>query len=88
MSRHRQVAIMVGKEPPAQSISWEDGYFVVIFSELDPDDPDDSTPSMPVCLDCLLDDADEQLGRGLDLAKRHGQVDFDVATGEWFIPRG
>jgi hypothetical protein len=76
---------MVGKERPAKSISWDDGYFVVIYSELDPDDPD-ATPSMPVCLDCLVEDGDVQLARGLDLARINGQVDFDVAAGEWFVP--
>ena len=30
-----------------------------------------------VCLHCLLEDGDEQLGDGLDLAKRYGQVDYD-----------
>jgi hypothetical protein len=41
---------------------------------------------VPVCLHCLLEDGDEQLGRGLDLGRRHGQVDYDVETDEWFVP--
>ena len=60
--------------------------FVVIFSELDPGDDDDATPSEMVCLHCLLEDGDQQVARGLDLARVHGQVDFDPAAGEWFVP--
>jgi len=29
---------------------------------------------------------DEQLARGLELARAHGQVDFDPESGEWFFP--
>jgi hypothetical protein len=36
-------------------------------------------------LHCLLEDGDAQLGRGLDLAKRLGQVDWDVEAGEWVV---
>jgi len=81
------VAIVVGELPPAMSISWErprrpwDSGFVVFF-----DDGTDQTPSEPVCLRCLVNDADAQLARGLDLARRHGRVDFDVELGEWFVP--
>jgi len=84
------VAIVVGERPPAMSISWErpvrpwDSGYCVIYSELDPDDDNDPTPSQLVCLHCLLEDDDAELGRGLDLARRHGQVDFDVQAGEWF----
>jgi len=42
----------------------------VIYSELDPEDPDDQTPSSVVCLHCLVEDGDVQLARGLDLARR------------------
>jgi len=60
--------------------------FSVIYSELDPDDPEDATPASVVCLHCLLEDGDAQLARGLDLARVHGQVDFDPESGEWFVP--
>jgi len=60
--------------------------FSVIYSELDPDDPDDATPTTVVCLRCLIQDGDGQLARGLDLARAHGQVDFDPGAGEWFVP--
>jgi hypothetical protein len=50
----------------------------VFFSEFDPDVDDDPTPSHLVYLDCLISDGDEQLGRGLDLAREHGQVDWDA----------
>jgi hypothetical protein len=93
VSAHRRLVICVGQKPPAMSISWEppeskfDSGFVVIFSEFDPLHPEeDETPSMPVCLGCLMRDADEQLGRGLDLARKHGRVDFDEEAGEWFMP--
>ncbi len=39
-----------------------------------------------VCLHCLLDDGDEQLGRGLDLAKAWGRCGWDVDAGEWYYP--
>ena len=78
--------IVVGSEPPAMSVIYADGYFSVIFSELDPEDPADKTPATAVCLHCLVEDGDAQLARGLDLARAHGQVDFDPDGGEWFAP--
>jgi len=75
------------------SISWERptspqfSGFVVFFADLLPDDPGfDDLPHELVCLNCLVEDGDEQLGVGLDLARVHGQVDFDPDTGEWFVP--
>ena len=89
------LAFVVGEKPPAMSISWEtpvaplDSGYVVFFSGLLPDDPGfDDLPAVPVCLHCLIGDGDEQLGRGLDLAKRLGQVDWDVDAGEWVLPDG
>jgi hypothetical protein len=92
MSRCGTIAMTLGEQPPAMSISWSkpiapvDSGYIVIFSEFDPDADDDRTPTMTVCLHCLIQDGDEQLGRGLDLAKRHGQVDYDPASDEWFVP--
>jgi hypothetical protein len=87
-----QVAVTAGEEPPAMSISyvkptvsWDSGY-VVIFSDVDPDDEREPSPRV-VCLHCLIQDGDEQLGRGLDLAKQHGQVDYDAGAEEWFVPK-
>ena len=83
-------AIVVGERPPAMSISWEqprrpwDSGYCVIFSEVDPGD--EVSVSDLVCLRCLIEDGDAALGRGLELARRHGQVDFDLETGEWFVP--
>jgi hypothetical protein len=88
---HGLAVIVVGERPPAMSVSWVkptspyDSGYLVLFWEFDPDD-DDRTPSQVVCLHCLIEDGDEQLARGLDLAKRHGQVDFDVEADEWFVP--
>ena len=62
-------------------------FFLIYFSDLYPGDPGfDDLPSEMVCLHCLLEDGDEQLGQGLDLAKIHGQVDWDEEVGEWFVP--
>lgn len=46
----------------------------------------DELPAVSVCLGCLIDDGDAQLARGLELARRMGQVDWDTAIGEWFVP--
>ena len=83
------LVIVAGEEPPAMSVAFADpegqfSGFSVIYSELDPDD--DDTASSVVCLHCLLEDGDEQLARGLDLARVHGQVDFDPDAGESFVP--
>ena len=85
MTAHQDVAIVVGEQTPAMSISYERGSYVVFFAEFDPESPDDGPPSMPVCLGCLVEDGDEQVGRGLDLARKYGQVDFDVEDQEWFV---
>ncbi len=39
-----------------------------------------------MCLRCLIEQGDDQLGRGLDLAREYGQVDYDPDEGEWFVP--
>ena len=91
MKRHR-FAITGGMRGPAMSISWEpptspnDSGFVVIFADFDPDDADNDTAGELVCLECLIEAGDEQLGRGLDLARCHGRVDYDPRHGEWFVP--
>ena len=93
MIGHGLIAFVVGEKPPAMSISWppplapNDSGYIVFFADLFPGDPGfDYLPSEPVCLHCLLEDGGEQLGRGLDLAKRFAQVDFDPETDEWFVP--
>jgi hypothetical protein len=84
--------VVVGEQKPAMSFAWvkpaspNDSGYSVIYSELDPGDPNDATPSDVICLGCLLEEGDEQLGRGMELAKVHGQVDYDPATDEWFVP--
>jgi hypothetical protein len=91
--RHQKVAIVVGKESPAMSVSWEppigpaDSGFCVFFAEIDPrEESQIESEGEVLCLHCLLDQGGEQLGRGLDLAKVHGQVDYDVELEEWFVP--
>ena len=50
---------------------------MVFFAEYDPDvDDEESFPGELVCLHCLIEEGDEQLARGLDLARVHGQVVF------------
>ena len=45
-------------------------------------DYSDHMNAKPICLHCLVEDGDEDLGRGLDLARKYGHVDFDVRTCE------
>lgn len=84
------VVVVAGETPPAVSVAWEpptgpfDSGYSVIFSDADVDVGDDELVAHAVCLHCLVQDGDEQLGRGLDLARRFGQVDFDVDSGAWF----
>jgi hypothetical protein len=87
------VAFAVGEKPPAMSISWAppvgpiDSGFLVFFADLLPENPGfEELPTQPVCLDCLIEDGDEQLARGLDLARRHGRVDWDPDVEEWLVP--
>jgi hypothetical protein len=93
MVRCGVVALTIGKLPPAMSISWAppagpiDSGYIVFFSDLFPGDPGfDDLPTQPLCLHCLIEDGDVDLGRGLDLAREHAQVDFDPDSGEWFVP--
>ena len=61
--------------------------YIVFYADLSPDDPGfDELPAEPVCLHCLLQDGDGQLGRGLDLARLYAQVDYDPDDDEWFVP--
>jgi hypothetical protein len=93
--RHGQAAVVVGSKRPAMSISWtprsEPGgvdFFIIFFADLLPDDPGfDDLPSELVCLHCLIEDGDAELAEGLELAQRHGQVDWDAEAGEWFVPK-
>ena len=93
VTAHWMVAVVCGKEPPAMSVSWAppiipiDTGFCVLFSEIDPDDDEQTDAASGVaCIDCLLEDGGEQLRRGLDLARVHGLVDWDAEAEEWFVP--
>ncbi len=61
---------------------------MVIYSDIDPEEiTDDGHDDVElVCLHCLANEGDMQLGRGLDLAKKHGQVDYPPELEEWFVP--
>jgi hypothetical protein len=91
VNKHQKVAIVVGKEPPAMSVSWappisaNDSGYCVIFSEIDPEE-EWAPRGEVICMHCALEDGGEQLGRGLDLARKHGQVDYDPHSEEWFVP--
>lgn len=91
-ARHGQVAAVVGSERPAMSVSFDKAgevdFFVIFFADLLPGDEGfDDLPEELVCLHCLVEDhGDEQLGRGLDMARLYGHVDYDPDDDEWFIP--
>jgi hypothetical protein len=54
-----------------------------------PGDPGfDDLPHQALCLHCLLEDADEQIGEGLDMARRLVRADWDDESAEWFYPEG
>lgn len=85
MVKHRTIAIVAGSEPPVVSISWEpplspiDSGYCILLSDVEPDS-DDEDDSELVCLHCVIDDYPE-IGRALELAREHGQVDLD--DGVW-----
>jgi hypothetical protein len=90
--KHGLVVVVVGERPPVMSVAWvrptspSDSGYSVIYSEFDPELDNDPTPAHVVCLDCLIEDGDEQLARGLEQARVHGQVDYDPDRDEWFVP--
>ena len=89
MARHGDVAIMIGSKPPAMCVTWDSPppFFMVYFSDLFPGDPGfDDLPELAVCLHCLIEDGDEQLGEGLDMARRLGRACWDDESAEWFYP--
>jgi hypothetical protein len=87
MVSHGTFAVVAGGELPALSVGFGDGMFSVFMAECRLDVPRDDWPeSEVVCVHCLIDEGDADLARGLDLAREHGQVDWDVDRGEWFVP--
>ena len=86
-----ELAVLVGSERPAMSVSFEGsggvipGY-LVFFAEYVPGEVEGSTPEELVCVHCLIEEGDTQVARGLELARAHGQVDFDPDSREWFVP--
>jgi hypothetical protein len=90
-ARHGQTVLVIGSERPAMSVSYDKAgtvdFFIVYFADLFPGDPGfDDMPQELLCLHCFLEDGDEQLGEGLDMARRLGRADWDDETGEWFHP--
>jgi hypothetical protein len=75
------------------SISWAppvgpgDSSNIVFFADPLPGDPGfEDMPVQPICLHCLMEDGDEQLVRGLDLARRLGHADWGPECEKWFVP--
>jgi hypothetical protein len=90
----RLVVVAVGTEPPVSAVVYHgestppDGGYTILFSdapEEPPDDPEDPRIHT-ICFHCLIESHPE-VGRGLDLAKKHGSADRDPETGEWY-PEG
>jgi hypothetical protein len=80
------VASVVGSTLPAVSVSYADNIYIVFMAEC-AELPYEAWPEgEPICAHCLLEECDAQVARGLDLAKVHGQVDWDAEAGEWFVP--
>jgi len=88
--RHsRRVVIVLGERWPAKAISylepedrWETGHMVVLQDVPEPEKLSGDEPSCLVCVDCLLDEHPE-LGRGLDLAREHGEIAWDREREGW-----
>lgn len=89
---NHKAAFTVGSQPPIIGILWSqpepgqswDAGFMLLYddapehgSELAEDDE----RVRLICLDCLLDEQ-PGIGRGLDLARRHGTADL-TDDGEW-----
>lgn len=89
-------AFVIGEKAPAMSVNLQppegpsDSGYIIYFSDFTLDDPEfeawSESAGAPVCLHCLINDGDEQLAVGLDLAKQHGHVLWDPDEGEWFVP--
>jgi hypothetical protein len=60
-------------------------FYIVYFADLLPGDPGfEDLPQELACLHCLLEESDEQLAAGLDMARRLGRADWDDEAAEWF----
>jgi hypothetical protein len=71
----------VARGEPVTRIYGEDGSYILLDEDC-PESGDDYTGELTVvCLDCLLDQRPE-VGRGLDIAKRHHAAHRDEA-GDW-----
>ena len=86
---HGRAAIVLGGRWPAKAISylepeerWETGHMVVLEDVPEPEELSGDESSRLVCVDCLLEEQPE-VGSGLDLARVHGQVVWDVSSGGW-----
>ena len=88
-----KVALVIGSERPVDSVlyrepmfPWDAGFDVLMDDA--PYYADDLKENdervQPVCLHCLINQWPE-LGKGLDLAREHGEAGYDAERGEWFL---
>lgn len=94
---HRLIALVVGTldepvdavvchAPSSGELPSDTGFTILLADAPHADDLVDDDPRVStVCLDCALDRWPE-LGRGLDLAREHGEANLDDDTGEWCWP--
>ncbi len=89
MSNSRRDVIVLGERWPAKAISylepigeWDSGFYVVLEDAPEPDDVSDDEPTQLVCLECLIEEHPE-LGQGLDLAREHGEIEWDRERDGW-----
>jgi hypothetical protein len=71
---------VLGERWPAKTISylepigeWDSGFMVVLDDVPAAEDLSGDELSVPVCLGCLVEEHPE-VGRGLDLAREHGEI--------------
>ncbi|MDF2750183.1 MAG: hypothetical protein K0T00_1359 [Gaiellaceae bacterium] len=90
MKHAESLALVWGEEPPIASIGYltpsnrRDSGFTILYEDApDPADVADLDDARLhwVCLHCLIEKHPE-IGRGLDIARRHRVADRDD-TGEW-----
>lgn len=86
-----QVAVLVGHRPPVEAVVYHDeraiqtdsGFTVLLSDAPHADDLTDDDPRLAtVCVHCLIERHPEA-GRGLDLARRNGEANRNLETGDW-----
>ena len=84
---HGGLAVVVGEQPPAMSVSFADTFFVVFYSRLQAESRRQGLDARPAGLLALpARGRRRQLAAGLDIAKVHGQADWNLEADEWIVP--